>query len=32
MELHCIHCENLVQLDADVGATQPTMTWKGYDI
>ena len=34
MELHCIDCENLVQLGADACATyvQPTMTWKGHDI
>jgi len=34
MELHCIHCENLVQLGADARAThiQPTMAWKGHDI
>jgi len=34
MELHCILCENLIQLDTDARAThvQPIMTWKGYDI
>ena len=30
MELHCIHCENLVQLGAD--AQQPIMAGKGHDI